>query len=197
MTKLPFNLILLGDPDSGKGTQAAMLVKKYGFYDLDMGKEVKKPSVLVKYNYAKTTAIGHLTPTTIVRNIFENVIRTVPADKGILFNGTPKMIGEAKLVAKLLKQHKRSDPIVIYIDIPLSEVLRRAKKRRIYADGKITKRHDDTEAALQNRRRYYKNQVSRVVAFFKKKYTFKKVSGMGSRAEVRARIIAAIKDRIS
>ena len=33
MTKLPFNLILLGDPASGKGTQAAMLVKKYGFYE--------------------------------------------------------------------------------------------------------------------------------------------------------------------
>jgi len=128
----------------------------------------------------------------VVRDIFKRTISTVPAQKGILFNGTPKMIGEAKLVARLLKQYKRSDPIVIYINIPLSEVMQRAKKRRIYADGKIIKRHDDTEAALHNRRRYYKNQVSRVVAFFKKKYAFKNISGLGSRAEVRARIIAAI-----
>jgi adenylate kinase len=189
MKKTPFNLILLGDPASGKGTQAAMLVKKYHLYDFDMGKEVTKPSVRAQYDYAKTTAIGHLTPTAVVRGIFERVIRTVPPEKGILFNGTPKMIGEARLVAKWLWQYKRSDP--------MGEVISRAKKRRVSKGGKAVKRDDDTEAALRNRKRYYEEQVSRVVEFFKKKYAFKNISGSGSRAEVRARIIAAIHDHVS
>jgi adenylate kinase family enzyme len=76
-SKKPFNLILLGDPASGKGTQAKRLVKKYHFYDLDMGREVRKPTALAQYDYAHTTAIGHLTPTGVVRNIFIRVIGTV------------------------------------------------------------------------------------------------------------------------
>ena len=193
MKKAPFNLILLGDPASGKATQAAMLVKKYRFFDFDMGKEVTKPSVRTRYDYVKTTAIGHLTPTAIVRDIFKRVVRAVPPGEGILFDGTPKMIGEARLVTKLLEQHKRSDPLVIYLSIPTNEILRRAKKRRA-SMGKKLVRHDDTEEALRNRKRYYKDQLSRVVAFFKTKYAFKKISGLGSRAEVGVRIIAAIHD---
>src|SRR6266481_229900 len=90
----PLNLILLGDPASGKQTQAARLAKEYRFYDLDMGREVNKPSARRKYDYKKTTGIGHLTPTAVVREIFKNAISTVPSARGILFNGTPKMIGE-------------------------------------------------------------------------------------------------------
>ena len=183
MEKKPLNLILLGDPASGKATQAARLVRKYHFYDFDMGREVKKPAVRARYDYAGITAHGNLTPTAIVREILRRTIRTVPQRRGILFDGHPKMIGEAKLVAKWLKQYKRSDPFVLYLSIPTAEKLRRAKKR---------KRDDDSTRALKNRRRYYKDQVARVVAFFKKKYAFRKISGMGSRAEVWTRIAAAI-----
>ena len=54
----PFNLILLGDPASGKGTQAVRLVKKYRFYDLDMGHEVRKPAAREQFDFAETTAVG-------------------------------------------------------------------------------------------------------------------------------------------
>jgi len=69
--KPPFNIILLGDPASGKATQAKRLIKKYHLYNLDMGKEVKKPAVKARYDYARTTAIGNLTPTVVVRDIFK------------------------------------------------------------------------------------------------------------------------------
>lgn len=193
MTALPpFNIILLGDPASGKGTQADKLAQKYRMYDLDMGKEVKKPAALAQYDYAKTTAIGKLTPTVVVRNIFKNSIGAVPAERGIVFNGTPKMINEAKLVARLLKQNKRTDPLVIYIHIPIKETLLRASKRRERVNGKLIRRDDDTERALMNRRRYYKDQIAQVVDFFKTRYKFQKISGMGSEAEVAARIGAVL-----
>src|SRR5271155_3561784 len=121
MAQKPFNLILLGDPASGKATQAAHLTKKYGFYNFDMGDEVRKPAVRKKYDYTKTTGIGKLTPTAVVRDILQRIIRTVPSTQGILFNGHPKMIGEARLTAKWLVQYKRSDPLVIYLGIPAHE----------------------------------------------------------------------------
>lgn len=188
-----FNLILLGDPASGKGTQAARLVKKYHFYNLDMGDEVRKPVALAQYDYAKTTAIGHLTPTVVVRNIFKRVIAAVPSQKGILFNGTPKMINEAKLVARELTRAKRADPLVIYLKISEREMFRRAAKRRISIHGKMIKRDDDSLGALHNRQKYYKEQIARVVVFFDEKYTVKHISGMGTQAAVAKKIEAAIR----
>jgi adenylate kinase len=192
MGQQPFNLILLGDPASGKATQAARLSKKYGLYNFDMGDEVRKPAIRKKYDYTKTTAIGKLTPTAIVRDILERIIRTTPVNKGILFDGHPKMIGEARLTAKWLAQYKRSEPLVLYLHIPEREILRRALARVVYIDGKLMKRDDDSERALMNRRTYYRKQVSQTVVFFKTQYTFKHISGRGTEAEVFKRIVDAI-----
>ncbi|HEV2173994.1 MAG TPA: nucleoside monophosphate kinase, partial [Nitrospira sp.] len=137
MKRAFFNLILLGDPASGKGTQAEHIVKKYRLYDLDMGREVRKPAAKRRYDYRGTTAIGKLTPTGVVRGIFKHVIATVPPSRGILFNGSPKMIGEAQLVARLLAKHKRRDPLVIYLSIPMKEVVRRTESRKIYVNGRL------------------------------------------------------------
>ncbi len=192
LLEVPFNLILLGDPASGKGTQSAKLAKRYGMYDLDMGREVKKPENLKLYDYARTTAVGKLTPTSVARKIFRNKILHTPSRQGIVFSGTPKMIGEAKFVEGLLREYKRRDPLVLYVHIPVAEILRRMKKRRIYMNGRVVKRDDDNERALANRRRYYREQVSQVVEFFKKRYEFRSISGLGSEAEVAARIESAI-----
>ncbi len=188
----PFNIILLGDPASGKGTQSAHLAKKYGMYDLDMGREVKRPENLALYDYAHTTAVGKLTPTAVARKIFVDKIGHTPADQGIVFSGTPKMIGEAKLVARLLKAQGRRDPLFLYLHIPVGEVLRRMRLRVVREEGRLVKRDDDNERALANRRRYYREQVSQVVAFFKARYEYRHISGMGTEAEVAARIEEAV-----
>lgn len=190
--KAPLNIILLGDPASGKGTQARVLARKYHCYNFDMGKEVRKPSVRKHYDYAHTTARGKLTPTHVARGILKRVIREVPATKGILFNGHPKMIGEAKLAARSLAQYKRNDPIVIYLTIPIKETLHRALHRMAYIGGKRTKRDDDTLQGIRNREKYYREQVSQVVRFFKKKYNVEFISGMGTRTAVTRRINSAI-----
>lgn len=177
--KEPFNLILLGDPASGKATQAARIAKKYGLYDFDMGKEVRKPAVRARYDYEGTTAKGGLTPTNVARAILRRTIKGVSPGRGILFDGHPKMIGEAKLVARLLRENGRRDPFVIYLYVPTSEALRR---RRVRA------RDDDRPEAVKRRTRYYRSQVARVVAFFRKRYSFKRISGAGTRDEVWKRI---------
>ena len=188
MEKKPLNIILLGDPASGKGTQAAKLVKKYGLYNLDMGNEIRKPAVRATYDYSRTSAVGGLIPTRIVRSILRRVIRQTPFRQGILFNGNPKMINEAKLVRKLLERYKRTKPLVIYLNVPMKETLLRAKKRRVHAGGSLVKRDDDTKKAIRKRKRYYKKQISRVVKFFRKEY------GVGNRMEVWKRIRAAVQN---
>ncbi|RJP44607.1 nucleoside monophosphate kinase [Candidatus Parcubacteria bacterium] len=190
MKKKLFNLILLGDPASGKATQGRRLVRRYGLYELDMGREVRRASVMKRYDYGRTVARGKLAPTRLVRSILRRAIAIAPQNKGILFNGAPKMVGEAKLVSKWLSEHGRLDPIVVYVGIPIRETMRRIRWRREYVGGKLRKRDDDDVLALQNRAKYYQTEIKKTVAFFRERYKFKKVSGLGTRSEVYKRIIS-------
>lgn len=183
MRRAPLNLILLGDPDAGKATQATHLVSRYRLYDFDMGRELMRPRVRARFDYQRTKASGALTPTWIVRDILRRVIAGTAPGRGILFDGHPKMIGEAKLVEQLLRRYGRADPLVIYLGIPQAEILRRARKRG---------RDDDSAKALEKRKRYYRSQIRRVVGFFRKRYSFRRVSGMGTRSAVWKRINAAV-----
>lgn len=188
----PLNIILLGDPAAGKATQSALLCKKFKLIDLDMGKElrrIKNKELRSRYNLKDTLEKGRLTPTQLVRGILEDKITSAPQFKGILFDGTPKMLGEAKLVYKWLKQQHRKDPIVIYLSVPVSETMRRMSDRKEYFRGKFSKRADDNDKALKNRIAYYRKNISEVINFFQTKYKFKKISGLGSREEVSKKIM--------
>lgn len=189
----PLNIILLGDPASGKATHGAFIAKKYNMYDLDMGRELrsisKNPRLAKKYRLDKTLNKGKLTPTKIVRRLLHDQIHNVPKNKGILLNGTPKMIGEAKLVAKWLKQEKRSNILFIYLSIPHKEIIKRMTGRKEYFKGKFSKRPDDNKNALKNRITYYKNNISEVVVYFKQKYPFIKISTLGTIAKAKQKLL--------
>ncbi len=191
----PLNVILLGDPAAGKATQAKLLVKKYKLLDFDMGIELlkrrKKDRAMDKLLRA-TSDNGNLTPTHIVRKILDEVIHALPPTKGILFDGHPKMVGEARLVRKWLRETQRTSPLVIYLEVPITETVKRMAGRVGYFAGKYGKRPDDTIAALKNRQKYYRKNVAEVITFFKKEYTFIPVSGVGTVETVHKRMNAAV-----
>jgi adenylate kinase family enzyme len=186
------NIILLGDPAAGKATHGAFLAKKYGLYDLDMGRELRSLEhnkiLRKKYRLEKTLDSGKLTPTELVRNLLHDRIIATPKKQGILFNGTPKMLGEAKLVAKWLKQEKRTYVLFVYLSIPIAETIRRMTSRKTYFKGKFSKRPDDNDKALKNRVAYYKKNITEVIAYFKKQYPFIKISTMGTISQARKRL---------
>jgi adenylate kinase len=193
--KFSLNLVLLGDPGAGKATQAEYFAKKYGMFDYDMGRELtllRQKDKKFDSDQKRTGDKGLLTPTKIVRSLNKKVVLGLPKSKPILFDGHPKMIGEAKLIAKYLKETKRTNPLVLYIRIPSDEVVKRIQKRKGYYNTKFNKRADDSTTALRNRAKYYRKNITEVVDFFKSTYTFANIDGMGTRAEVRKRIQKAI-----
>lgn len=192
----PLNIILLGDPAAGKATHGKFLARKYHLYDLDMGRELrnigKSDTSELATVLKKTLDKGKLTPTQIVRKILYHKIYSTPKGKGILFNGTPKMLGEAKLVAKWLKQKKRQRILFVYLSIPLKETIRRMTARKSYFKGKFSKRPDDNQRALKNRLDYYRVNIKQVMTHFKKLYPFIKISTVGSIKHARQRLIKKI-----
>ena len=194
----PLNIILLGDPAAGKATHGAFLAKKFKLYDLDMGRELRSlehnKRLRLKYRLDKTLDSGKLTPTELVRSLLRDKIHGTPKTQGILFDGTPKMLGEAKLVAKWLKQEKRNRILFIYLSIPMSETIRRMTGRKTYFRGKFSKRPDDNNKALKNRIDYYKKNITEVVSYFKKHYPFIKISTLGTIPQARKRLLKKLFD---
>ncbi len=192
----PLNIILLGDPAAGKATHGKFLQQKYRFYNLDMGKELRSlennRTLRKKYSLDKTLDSGKLTPTQLVRQLLHHRIHSTAKNQGILFNGTPKMLGEARLVSKWLKEEKRVNVLFLYLSIPLKETMRRMTSRKTYFRGKFSKRPDDTNRALQNRVAYYKKNIVQVVKFFKKLYPFVKISTIGTIPAARKRLLKAM-----
>ncbi|MEY4731562.1 MAG: hypothetical protein RL681_508 [Candidatus Parcubacteria bacterium] len=187
MTSAPQNIILLGDPAAGKSTQAQRIVKRYRLHDFDMGFELRKlerdPRIHARYKLRDELRRGNLAPTALARRIIADTLRAVPVSRGILFAGHPKMLGEAKYLDRELRKRKRQDPVVIYLRVPAREMYARARKRG---------RSDDTLAAVQNRLRYYEKNIRPALAFYRSRYTFRQISGLGTRDEVFRRIRAFI-----
>ncbi|HMR55007.1 MAG TPA: nucleoside monophosphate kinase [Candidatus Doudnabacteria bacterium] len=191
----PFNLILLGDVGAGKATQSAYFAKKYKMFDFDMGRELtllRKKNAHVDSAQKRTADKGILTPTKIVREILKTKISKTSKSQGILFDGHPKMIGEAKIVRKLLVESKRSNPLVIYLLIPREESVKRVLSRKGYGDTQVKKRSDDTIAGLKNRAKYYRDQIKKVTKYFGDHYDFVCIDGVGTPTQVRARVQNAI-----
>jgi adenylate kinase len=191
----PFNLILLGDVGAGKATQSAYFAKKYKMFDFDMGRELtllRKQNAYIDSVQKRTADKGILTPTKIVRGILQSTITKIPKSQGILFDGHPKMIGEAKMVKKLLAESKRTDPLVIYLLIPPEESVKRVLLRKGYDHTQVKKRSDDTIAGLKNRAKYYRDQIKKVTEYFSNHYDFVCIDGVGTPDEVRKRVQNAI-----
>jgi len=190
-----FNLIILGDPGSGKATQAARFAKKYRMYDFDMGRELtllRKKNAALERVQTKTADRGYLTPSHIVQDILKKKILQTPGRQGILFDGHPKMAQEGRLVYKLLNKAHSTPPLVIYLKISTAEVIKRTAQRKGYNKTQLSKRLDDTAEGLRNRAAYYRKNIKAVIKFFKSKYKFVTISGMGTQAQVHKRIQKAI-----
>ena len=198
-----FNLIFLGDPASGKATQSAILARSFRMHSVDFGKYLReiqhsrstdalhrkiRKAMLSTYNQ------GKVFPTEIAKQFFKRQIESAPESKGILFDGNPKMLGEAKVICRTMEKNgrKRDSVLVLYLSVPAREILKRMRKRKELINGKYVKRSDDDMLAARNRIRYFKKRIPDVLNFLSSKYEFKKISGLGSRKQVHKRIIKRI-----
>ena len=181
----PVSLVLIGDPAAGKTTQAGLLGKKLGSKVIDTGSELRRIARTGKRLGGMEH--GDLVPTVLVRQILADKISKTPLRRGLILSGSPRSAQEARIVHRLLGY--RGHPIyVVYLALPVEEGRRRAAVRG---------RKDDTAAVLARRRRVQKPHLDAVVRFFKNKYPYARISGEGTRAEVRRRIEAFIRNEAS
>ena len=184
------NIILFGAPGCGKGTQAARLAEKYDLYHISTGEviraEIKQGTELGK-SMEGYISRGELAPDSIVVEMVRDYMRS-HSDKGCIFDGFPRTTAQAEIFDTLLAEIDSKVDVMIYMDVPEQELV-----RRILLRGKDSGRADDaSEDVIRNRISVYREQTAIVADHYSKQGKYVAIDGVGTMDEVFDRICEAI-----
>jgi len=177
------NIILFGPPGSGKGTQSANLINKFGLLHLSTGDllrseiEAKTPLGL---EAKKVMDQGILVPDEVVIGMISSKLDANPEARGFIFDGFPRTTAQAEALDKLLALKKTAISNVLALEVPEDELISRLLKR-----GETSGRTDDAnEEVIRARIVEYHNKTAPVADHYAKYGKFKKIKGEGSVDEI-------------
>lgn len=216
MTK-PLHIIFLGAPGAGKGTQAQLLVDKYGIPQLSTGnmlrEAIEQGSEVGKAAEAVMKR-GDLVSDDIVLSIIENRITQVDSAKGFILDGFPRTVAQAEGLDKLLEKNHLVLNHVFCLNVQDDVVVSRQSGRlyaqksgRVYHEtnnppkvaGKcdvtgeeLVRREDDKEEVIRHRLEVYRAQTAPVKTYYQQQGMVQEFDGSQSVATVFEQLTAAI-----
>ena len=178
------NLILLGPPGCGKGTQAVNLVKKYDYYQLSTG-DMLREAVANETQTGKIVkdvlASGKLVDDELIIKIMEEKLIATKSKPGRIFDGFPRTLIQANELEGLLKRYQMKLDLVIELVVDQHSLLERILKR---AKESEEKRDDDNSVIVKKRLEVYNKETKPIVDFYSSKNNLIKIDGMQSIQEV-------------
>ncbi len=213
------NLILLGAPGSGKGTISKLLVDAYGLVQISTGDILRgavKAGTEVGKKAQEYMNRGDLVPDSVIMDIMGERLQEDDCQKGFILDGFPRTIPQAEELKKLLEKLSISLDMVVNLEVPEAELLKRLTSRRtcsnsdcqaIYnvisnptkVEGVCDKcgsptiqRDDETEEAIKHRLVTYEEKTAPLIGFYEKEDFFVSADSTESKAVFDA-IVAKIK----
>lgn len=183
---------LFGPPGSGKGTQASWLAQTLGVPHVSTGDmlrgEVARGSELGREVEPIMTS-GDLVPDELVVRVIEARLREPDARPGILLDGFPRTLAQARALDEMLARTRAQVGLVVALDVP-----RDVTVRRILGRAEAEGRSDDTEETVEKRMAVYDHDTAPVLDHYMRREgtEVRRVDGVGTVDEVRARIRAAL-----
>ena len=186
------NVVLFGAPGCGKGTQSELLEKKFGLSHISTGEiirsQIKAQTELGK-QMQEYISRGELAPDSVVIGMVENYLAENKDIKGTIFDGFPRTTAQAEAFDAMLKKMGDNVDIMIYMDVPEEELV-----RRILLRGKDSGRADDaSEDVIRNRIAVYNQQTAIVADYYHAQGKYVAVPSLGTIEEVFERIASEIK----
>jgi len=181
-------LILLGPPGAGKGTQAKILVERYGIVPLstgDMLRAAVAAGTPIGLRAKDIMASGGLVPDEVVIGIIADRIEQPDAAKGFILDGFPRTVPQAEALDRLLKERGLKLDAVVELRVNESALLQRVEARvaQMTARGE-TVRADDTPEVLSKRLAAYRAQTEPLVHYYSERRLLLTIDGMMSIDEV-------------
>jgi adenylate kinase len=189
------NIILLGPPGAGKGTQAQLLVEERGMVQLSTGDMLRAARTSGTEMGNKVAAImdaGELVTDEIVIGLIEEQLQ-VKDGNGFIFDGFPRTLAQADALGDLLTANGQGLNAVIEMkvndDVLVERILGRAEDAR-KAGEKV--RADDNEESLKIRLMEYYKKTSPLLGYYYHAGDLKAVNGLGTIDEVKVEIAAIL-----
>jgi adenylate kinase len=211
------NLILLGPPGAGKGTQADLLTEDFGLPHIatgDMLRAAREAQTDLGRLASKYMEAGQLVPDDVVIGVILERLADEDARDGFLLDGFPRTIEQAAALGAALDAQGRGLTAVLLIDAPDELVVRRISGRRIckkeghvyhvdfdppkYPDrcdrdgSELEQRDDDREETVRRRLEVYHDQTEPLIAYYEERGLLRHVDGTRPPAEVHAHIRATL-----
>jgi adenylate kinase len=197
-------IILLGPPGVGKGTQAKSLAKELNLPHISTG-DILRMSVKENTELGKEAKEfmkkGELVPDQLVNQMLIERINRGDTDQGYILDGYPRNVAQANKLEEILKHKFQGDYIAIYLDASESVIIERLSGRRVcsncqavyhiknmppkidavcdYCQGELKQRLDDQEATIKNRLKVYLSESSPVLEYYKTKGKLHPISADG------------------
>jgi adenylate kinase len=211
------NLILLGPPGAGKGTQAERLQEDFPLLYLATG-NILRAAVAEETELGRKAKEymdnGDLVPDEVIIGVILDQLRDEDGADGFLLDGFPRTVGQAEALDESLQQLGRKLTAALLIDTPDDEVVRRISGRRVSVktgrvyhvdfdppkhegvcdvDGsRLVQREDDSETTVRKRLAVYHAQTEPLIGFYEERGLLKRFDGRRSPAEVHDHIRATL-----
>lgn len=214
------NVIIMGPPGSGKGTQAARISEKFSVPAVstgDMLREAIANGTKLGLEAKAFMDKGELVPDEVVINIVRDRLNEPDAKQGFLLDGFPRSAVQAEALGEMLKSQGKNIDLVLNVAVPDQEVIRRLSRRRVcpkcnavyHLDHKpaqaegvcdvcgtgLAQRDDDNETTIGHRLEVYRASSEPLIGYYKDMGILAEVSGTGPIDEVFETIVALFEAR--
>ena len=207
------NLILLGPPGAGKGTQAKRLMEKYDIPQISTGDILRaavKEGTEMGRKAKEFMDAGKLVPDEVVIGIIDDRLKEKDCQGGFMLDGFPRTVPQAEALDGVLTKMGSGIDHVVSIEVPESELIGRLTGRRTCkgcgagfhvmfdppkvegkcdkCEGELYQRDDDNQETVTNRLKVYNDQTQPLIDYYRGKGLLRPVDGLGGIEEIFERI---------
>ncbi len=188
------NIVLMGCPGAGKGTQSAKLKETWGLKHISTG-DVLRGEMAAGTQIGKQVAAlinhGNLVPDELMIAMLENIIAST--DQGVILDGFPRTVAQAQALDAMMSRLGREISAVVMIDLPEAEVVKRLSTRRLCkkcgkpaatttqptceCGGELYVRADDAPESVKHRLEVYRAQTLPVKNFYVNSGKYVEING--------------------
>jgi len=213
------DIILLGPPGSGKGTQAQKMVERYHIPQISTGDMLRgavKEQTPLGVEAKRYMDRGKLVPDEVVVGIVRERLKESDCKGGFILDGFPRTVPQAEALDSTLGEMKREINHVVSIEVPNEELVKRLTGRRTCRScgamyhlmfdpprqedvcdkcgGELYQRDDDQEETIRARLQVYEEQTTPLIAYYRGKGLLRAIDGVGAIEEIFRNIVQTIEE---